>query len=158
MRRRFEGKGTYSPYTGHSVRVAYLNNYTRAENENFLGNELDLASLTNREDPENTWSFNYNAVLRPNLFFEAQYSQQQWFTRNSTIGSSSNAVWNQTFVGVQGAPVWENYRRDVDTHPVPYPIPTAVNVGVDEVQYSNVRMGQSAQRKQFSLALLMLMS
>jgi hypothetical protein len=35
---------------------------------------------------------------------EAQYSQQQWFTRNSTIGSSSNAVWNQTFVGVQGAP------------------------------------------------------
>jgi hypothetical protein len=35
---------------------------------------------------------------------EGQYSQQQWFTRNSTIGSNSNAVWNQTFVGVQGAP------------------------------------------------------
>jgi len=35
---------------------------------------------------------------------EQQYSQQQWFTRNSTIGSNSNAVWNQTFVGVQGAP------------------------------------------------------
>jgi hypothetical protein len=35
---------------------------------------------------------------------EGQYSQQQWFTRNSQIGSSSNAVWNQTFVGVQGAP------------------------------------------------------
>ncbi|GAA2486992.1 discoidin domain-containing protein [Winogradskya humida] len=35
---------------------------------------------------------------------EQQYSQQQWFTRNSTIGSSLNAVWNQTFVGVQGAP------------------------------------------------------
>jgi hypothetical protein len=35
---------------------------------------------------------------------EGQYSQQQWFTRNSTIGSNSNAVWNQVFVGVQGAP------------------------------------------------------
>ncbi|AEV81507.1 Sialidase [Actinoplanes sp. SE50] len=35
---------------------------------------------------------------------EGQYSQQQWFTRNSRIGSNSNAVWNQTFVGVQGAP------------------------------------------------------
>ncbi|XVV13239.1 discoidin domain-containing protein [Actinoplanes sp. CA-131856] len=35
---------------------------------------------------------------------EGQYSQQQWFTRNSQIGSNTNAVWNQTFVGVQGAP------------------------------------------------------
>jgi hypothetical protein len=35
---------------------------------------------------------------------EGQYSQQQWFTRNSQIGSNSNAVWNQAFVGVQGAP------------------------------------------------------
>ncbi|MFI5494543.1 discoidin domain-containing protein [Actinoplanes sp. NPDC051859] len=35
---------------------------------------------------------------------EQQYSQQQWFTRNSQIGSNLNAVWNQTFVGVQGAP------------------------------------------------------
>lgn len=35
---------------------------------------------------------------------EQQYSQQQWITRNSQIGSSLNAVWNQMFVGVQGAP------------------------------------------------------
>ena len=35
---------------------------------------------------------------------EGQYSQQQWFTRDSQIGSNTNAVWNQTFVGVQGAP------------------------------------------------------
>ncbi len=31
-------------------------------------------------------------------------SQQQWFTRNSTIGSWSNGVWNQVFAGVVGAP------------------------------------------------------
>ncbi|MEO7273043.1 MAG: carboxypeptidase regulatory-like domain-containing protein [Vicinamibacterales bacterium] len=85
LRRRFEGKGTYSPLQGHNLRVGYLNNYSRAENENFLGNELDLASLTAREDPENTWSFNYNAVLRPTLFFEAQYSQHN----SSIVGAGS---------------------------------------------------------------------
>jgi hypothetical protein len=33
-----------------------------------------------------------------------QYSQQQWFTRDSSIGSNNNGVWNQVFVGTQGAP------------------------------------------------------
>ncbi len=31
-------------------------------------------------------------------------SQQQWFTRNSQLGSWSNGVWNQAFAGVEGAP------------------------------------------------------
>ena len=31
-------------------------------------------------------------------------SQQQWLTRNSSIGSWSNAVWNQVFAGTEGAP------------------------------------------------------
>ncbi len=31
-------------------------------------------------------------------------SQQQWLTRNSTVGSWSNGVWNQVFAGVEGAP------------------------------------------------------
>jgi hypothetical protein len=31
-------------------------------------------------------------------------SQQQWLTRNSTIGAWSNGVWNQVFSGVAGAP------------------------------------------------------
>ncbi|NJN65118.1 MAG: hypothetical protein HC882_09745, partial [Acidobacteria bacterium] len=31
-------------------------------------------------------------------------SQQQWFTRNSEVGEWSNAVWNQVFTGVEGAP------------------------------------------------------
>ncbi len=30
--------------------------------------------------------------------------QQQWLTRDSTIGSWSNGVWNQVFAGVEGAP------------------------------------------------------
>jgi hypothetical protein len=31
-------------------------------------------------------------------------SQQQWLTRNSTIGGWTNGVWNQVFAGVVGAP------------------------------------------------------
>ncbi|WP_344066039.1 glycosyl hydrolase family 28-related protein [Terrabacter lapilli] len=31
-------------------------------------------------------------------------SQQQFFTRNSTVGSWTNGVWNQVFSGVEGAP------------------------------------------------------
>jgi hypothetical protein len=31
-------------------------------------------------------------------------SQQQWLTRNSTIGTWTNGVWNQVFSGVEGAP------------------------------------------------------
>jgi hypothetical protein len=32
------------------------------------------------------------------------FSQQQWFTRNSSIAMNLNAVWNNVFAGVQGAP------------------------------------------------------
>lgn len=32
------------------------------------------------------------------------YSQQQWYTRDSSIGGWSNGVWNQVFSGTQGAP------------------------------------------------------
>ncbi|MEU9093616.1 discoidin domain-containing protein [Streptomyces sp. NPDC048428] len=34
----------------------------------------------------------------------APYSQQQWYTRDSSIGSWGNGVWNMTFSGVEGAP------------------------------------------------------
>lgn len=76
LRRRFEGKGTYSPFDGHTARVMYLNNYSRSVNSNFQ-NELDLDSLTDREDPESTWSLNYTATLSSRLFVEAQYSRHE---------------------------------------------------------------------------------
>ena len=39
-----------------------------------------------------------------NLPFVINGSQQQWLIRNSQIGGWSNAVWNQVFAGVDGAP------------------------------------------------------
>jgi hypothetical protein len=41
-------------------------------------------------------------------------SQQQWYTRNSTLGSWSGGVWNMVFSGVQGAPV-QSYPNPPET-------------------------------------------
>ena len=38
------------------------------------------------------------------LPFVINGSQQQWLTRNSEVAGWSNAVWNQVFSGVEGAP------------------------------------------------------
>lgn len=49
------------------------------------------------------------------------YSQQQWYTRDSSIGGWSNSVWNMTFSGVQGAPATsfpEPRYTTLDTTPV----------------------------------------
>ncbi|MFE5833036.1 discoidin domain-containing protein [Streptomyces sp. NPDC056488] len=49
------------------------------------------------------------------------YSQQQWYTRESSIGGWSNSVWNQTFSGVQGAPATsfpEPRYTTLDTTPI----------------------------------------
>ena len=87
LRRRFEGKGTYSLSPGQTIRVAYVNNYTRTTNGSFQ-NELDLQSLTNREDPEHTWSATYNGVLKQSIFVEAQYA----IHRSSIIGAGSKSM------------------------------------------------------------------
>ncbi len=41
-------------------------------------------------------------------------SQQQWFTRNSVIGSWTGSVWNMVFAGVEGAP-FSNYPSNTFT-------------------------------------------
>jgi hypothetical protein len=43
-------------------------------------------------------------IADSSLPFVINGSQQQWLTRNSAIGGWSNAVWNQVFAGVDGAP------------------------------------------------------
>ncbi|MGW4892502.1 discoidin domain-containing protein [Kitasatospora sp. NPDC004240] len=49
------------------------------------------------------------------------YSQQQWYTRDSSIGGFSNSVWNQVFSGTEGAPATgfpEPRYTTLDTTPV----------------------------------------
>ncbi|MFD0338734.1 coagulation factor 5/8 type domain-containing protein [Streptomyces sp. NPDC127117] len=49
------------------------------------------------------------------------YSQQQWYTRDSSVGGWNNGVWNMTFSGVEGAPAQsfpEPPYTTLDTTPV----------------------------------------
>ncbi|MFF7441255.1 discoidin domain-containing protein [Streptomyces sp. NPDC008122] len=49
------------------------------------------------------------------------YSQQQWYTRDSSIGGWSNSVWNQVFSGTEGAPAQafpEPKYTTLDTTPI----------------------------------------
>ncbi|MEU9262399.1 coagulation factor 5/8 type domain-containing protein [Streptomyces sp. NPDC048212] len=49
------------------------------------------------------------------------YSQQQWYTRDSSVGGWGNGVWNTTFSGVEGAPAQsfpEPPYTTLDTTPV----------------------------------------
>lgn len=43
-------------------------------------------------------------IADSDLPFVINGSQQQWLTRDSVVGGWSNAVWNQVFAGVEGAP------------------------------------------------------
>lgn len=79
------------------------------------------------------------------LPFVINGSQQQWLTRNSAIGGWSNAVWNQVFAGVVGAPSDDSFPNPpyttLETTPVsrekPYLFVDAegnYNVRVSDVQ------------------------
>ncbi len=61
-------------------------------------------------------------IADSNLPFTVNGSQQQWLTRNSVIAGWSNAVWNQVFAGVEGAPTDESFPNPpyttLDTTPV----------------------------------------
>ncbi|MEO5741975.1 MAG: TonB-dependent receptor [Vicinamibacterales bacterium] len=71
--KRYEGKLTYTPTRGHSVRGSYL--YMDQVLRNNTGsNVMDLESLTNQGQPQNLYSLHYAGVLRPDFFVEAQYS------------------------------------------------------------------------------------
>ena len=61
--------------------------------------------------------------------FVGNFGQQQFFTRNSNVGQWSNAVWNQVFLGDNGAP--------------------ATNFGPGQGQYTNVSSARVSQEPPF---------
>ena len=58
--------------------------------------------LTNTSCGQASGGFMADSIVAGNV---NSCSQQQWFTRNSSIGSWSGNLWNMVFSGVQGAPV-----------------------------------------------------
>ncbi len=75
--KRYEIKGTYSPLTGHSAKVAYTKINQNIENFQFQ-NILDLRSLFTYEQPQDLLSLHYTAVLQSNLAIEAQWAQRKF--------------------------------------------------------------------------------
>ncbi len=83
--RRYEGKLTLSPFQGHRLTASYLEIEDSEVGNRFITNVLDLASLNNRETPQELRALNYNGVITENFFIEAQYSEREF----TFIGSGS---------------------------------------------------------------------
>jgi hypothetical protein len=85
--KRYEGKLTYSPRSGHSVQGSYL--ATDQVFRNFTGqNVADLKSLTDQGQPQSLFSMHYTGVVTPNLSIEAQFSKRRASITNA--GSALN--------------------------------------------------------------------
>ena len=86
-------------------------------------------------------------IADSSLPFVINGSQQQWLIRNSQIGGWSNAVWNQVFAGVEGAPSEASFPNPpyttLDTTPVSREKPYLF---VDEKGKYNVRVPVGADR------------
>ena len=68
--------------------------------------------LTNTNCGQASGGFIADSVITGNV---NPCSQQQWYTRNSSIGSWTGGVWNMVFSGVQGAPVSQYPTGNRDT-------------------------------------------
>ena len=89
--RRLEGKLTLTPVPNHSLIGSYLEIEETTTNSGFQ-NFIDLASLSNREDPQEIISGNYTGILTNDFFVEAQYSEREFI-----IGKGSGGPRDQIF-------------------------------------------------------------
>jgi hypothetical protein len=108
---RLEGKLTFSINPSHRLVGTYLD-IDDSEQGNFFGNVLDLASLNNRETPQELQVFHYSGVVTPKFFLETQYSEREFlfvgsgsqFTdliRGTLLVDRQGRRWNSpTFCGV----------------------------------------------------------
>jgi outer membrane receptor for ferrienterochelin and colicin len=81
---RYEGKLTWSVTPNHTFKGAYTK-IPDSEQGNSFGNIMDLASLVNRQTPQDLLSTNYTGIISPKFFVEAQYSRRRF----TFIGSGS---------------------------------------------------------------------
>ena len=105
--RRYEGKLTLSPFQGHRLTASYLEIDDTEVGNRFIVNVLDLASLNNRETPQELRALNYNGVITENFFVEAQYSEREF----TFIGSGSrftDRIKGTLFVDVPTAARWHS--------------------------------------------------
>jgi outer membrane receptor protein involved in Fe transport len=83
---RAEGKLTLSLGEGHRVIGTYLDLDRTNDGNNFDNRGIDLASLDNRELPQELLAVNYTGVLTNNFYVEGQYSERYF----AFVGSGSD--------------------------------------------------------------------
>ncbi len=121
--KRFEFKGTYAMTSTQRFQSSYNKTIREQLNNTFNMNlSMDLASLGDRELPEDLFTFNYTGVVLSNFFVEGRYSNRH----QSFIGSGSRFTdlergtllidrsrgntryWTDTFCGVCDAEQRDN--------------------------------------------------
>ncbi|MFZ5789054.1 MAG: TonB-dependent receptor, partial [Acidobacteriota bacterium] len=123
---RFEGKLTLSLTPEHRLVGSYFEIDSTTNNGASFGSIMDLRSLTDRSDPQELWSVNYNGVLTDNFFVEAQYSERDYLigvgsggkdpdpiqgTLLLDLSRSSRRYWAPTFCGA-GPPACPDKARN----------------------------------------------
>jgi outer membrane receptor protein involved in Fe transport len=88
--KRYEIKGTYSPASGHTARVAYSKINQLVENFAFQ-NIMDTRSLYNQGQPQDLLSVHYTGVLTPNFSVEGQWAQRV-FTFTGAGATSTDLI------------------------------------------------------------------
>ena len=81
---RYEGKLTITPVQNQTLTGSYMNVSNTQTGYYFTPLPIfDLASVYDRQTPQNFWLVNYNGVLTESLFLEGQYSQKHFTFVNS---------------------------------------------------------------------------
>lgn len=110
--KRYEIKLTGQATARHSLVASYLK-VKRSQINNIYGSVVDLASLTDRQLPNDLKAFHYNGVLTNNLLLEGQFSRMNFAfvgggatSRDLIDGTllrdtaTSRRMWSPTFCGV----------------------------------------------------------
>ncbi len=90
LERRFQGKLTYGLTANHTFRGDYMRIQREEEGNAFPSAQtvLDLASLVDRQLPQDMVSIHYAGILSPTVFVEGQFSQRHFSFQNSGARST----------------------------------------------------------------------
>ncbi|MGV8039975.1 MAG: TonB-dependent receptor domain-containing protein [Thermoanaerobaculaceae bacterium] len=116
---RYEGKGTFALNANHRVIGSYIEIKQKTTNGSYpnAATIMDLASLSDREDPQTLVSANYTGVISDNFFLEGQYSKRDFTIAKGSGAKATDRVfgtllrdqsrsnrrfWTPTFCGVCG--------------------------------------------------------
>jgi hypothetical protein len=107
--KRYELKGTFTPYMNQTVTVGFTDNRTVQKNRAGLTGSIEPRTLVTRSLPNDLFVANWNGVLSPRLFATAQISQKRQGFRNT--GGTSTDILDSPFRtrGLNGIPANQHY-------------------------------------------------